>query len=248
MRTDPGERGYLDSPGSPAAGDGAPARSVLNARSLTVGYGKVTVIEEFDVHIPRGGFVGIVGPNGAGKSTLLAALSGMLRPSRGTIELDGKDVTTVPAHRMRKLGVALAPEGRRVFSSLTVEETLILAHRAIASRDEGSHEEMLDRLYGIFPRLQQRRGISAGLLSGGEQQMLVLARALVVPPLVLLVDEPFLGLAAGLCADLRVQLHSFVTPETAVVVADESRKSLRDLEVSDVVEISRRTSHREPVG
>jgi branched-chain amino acid transport system ATP-binding protein len=177
---------------------------MLQVENLVAGYGKVQVLHEFSLHVPKGSLVTLIGSNGAGKTTTLRALSGMIRPQSGRVRLAGKDITGLPAHEIAKRGMAHSPEGRRVFPTLSVEDNLVLGAftRATGSRPRGDMKADLERSFSMFPRLAERRSQLAGTLSGGEQQMLAMARALMMNPEVLLLDEPSMGLAPRLVEEV----------------------------------------------
>ncbi|HEY7320448.1 MAG TPA: ABC transporter ATP-binding protein [Candidatus Binatia bacterium] len=166
---------------------------MLEVENLEVSYGALTVLHGVSLSVKRGEIVALVGPNGAGKSTLLKAIAGLLAPRAGTIRWDGERLDIEPSEWIVERGVALVPEGRRLFSRMSVRENLELG--AFTRRAEKERREQLERVYTIFPRLREREQQLAGLLSGGEQQMLALGRALMGLPRLLLLDEPSLGLA-----------------------------------------------------
>jgi len=169
-------------------------RMLLTISNLEVCYGVISALQDVSLHIERGEIVTLIGANGAGKTTLLRTISGLLRPSRGTIELDcAGRIDSLPAHEIVSHGVCHVPEGRQVFANLTVRENLILG-----AYQEKSKEKMragMARAFELFPVLAERREQRAGTLSGGEQQMLAIGRALMSSPKLLLLDEPSLGLA-----------------------------------------------------
>jgi branched-chain amino acid transport system ATP-binding protein len=177
---------------------------VLSIRELVAGYGKVQVLHGISIEVPKGRLVTLIGSNGAGKTTTMRAVSGMLRPSAGRIELAGQDITGLPAHRVACRGLAHSPEGRRVFPSLSVTDNLILGAfpRLTYRRPRGDVQADQERVFELFPRLRERRQQLAGTLSGGEQQMLAMGRALMLNPEVLLLDEPSMGLAPRLVAEV----------------------------------------------
>jgi branched-chain amino acid transport system ATP-binding protein len=177
---------------------------MLSIRELCAGYGLVQVLHGISIEVPKGRLVALIGSNGAGKTTTMRAVSGMLRPSAGRIELGGKDITGLPAHRVTCCGLAHSPEGRRVFPSLSVLDNLTLGAfaRLTYRRPRGDVEADRERIFELFPRLRERRLQAAGTLSGGEQQMLAMGRALMLNPEVLLLDEPSMGLAPRLVAEV----------------------------------------------
>jgi branched-chain amino acid transport system ATP-binding protein len=166
---------------------------IVRADSLDVRYGPFRALFDVSVDLPRGSVVALLGPNGAGKSTLGRALSGLIPVTSGRVELEGKDITKWPAHRRRQAGLAYIPEGRGIFPGLSVIDNLRMAVRQAGSKRE--REEAIERAMTLFPVLGERRFQRAGSLSGGEQQMLALARALAVSPQVVIADEMSLGLA-----------------------------------------------------
>jgi len=167
--------------------------NILEVTGLEAGYGDLKVLHGVDLVVPRGEVVSVVGANGAGKSTLLRAISGVIRATAGSIVVDGVDVTSVAAHKMIQHEIVMVPEGRKLFPNLTVEENLRLGafHKAARVHSDATLEEV----FGIFPRLIERRDQLAGSLSGGEQQMCAIGRGLMSRPKVLMLDEPSLGLA-----------------------------------------------------
>ncbi len=182
-------------PAARSAADSAPqpAAPLLDVAGLRVSYGAVAAIKGVDLAVASGEVVALLGANGAGKSTMLRTISGLIRPRAGRIVLAGEAIHRLPPARIVRLGIAHCPEGRRVFGSLSVGENLRLGAAARAER--ASMAEDRERIYALFPVLRERMHQAAGTLSGGEQQMLALGRALMARPRVLLLDEPSLGLA-----------------------------------------------------
>ena len=166
---------------------------MLEITGVGLDYAGVIGVRDVDLELKEGELVGLVGSNGAGKSSLLAAISGLHRPIRGRVVFDGVDVTRMRADQIARRGLALVPEGRRLFSRQTVRANLLLG--AYGRRDHAARDELLEQVFGLFPVLRERLGQQAGTLSGGEQQMLALGRALMSQPKLLLLDEPSLGLA-----------------------------------------------------
>ena len=165
---------------------------MLEVRGLAVAYGGIQAVKGIDLDVAEGELVTLIGANGAGKTTTLKAISGLLAPTSGSVRYCGRDIAGAPAHELVRAGLALVPEGRGVFGRLTIDENLAMG--AYARRDHEVSADR-DRAYALFPRLAERRRQLAGTLSGGEQQMLAIARALMSRPRLLLLDEPSMGLA-----------------------------------------------------
>ena len=171
--------------------------NMLSIQNLEAGYGKVKVLHGISMEVPKGKVVTLIGSNGAGKTTAMRAISGMIRPTAGTISLKDKRIDGLEAHRIARYGIAHSPEGRRVFATMSVTDNLILGAfpRLTRARPKGDVDGDLERALEMFPRLKERRTQLAGTLSGGEQQMLAMARAVMLAPEVVLLDEPSMGLA-----------------------------------------------------
>ncbi|OEZ59078.1 MULTISPECIES: ABC transporter ATP-binding protein [unclassified Duganella] len=170
---------------------------MLSISNLQASYGKVEVLHGISLDVPKGKLVTLIGSNGAGKTTTMRAISGMLKPKGGTVTLDGKDITGADSHKIARAGLAHSPEGRRVFASMTVTDNLLLGAfpRFTRARPRGDIKHDLEKALELFPRLKERQNQLAGTLSGGEQQMLAMARAVMLNPEVILLDEPSMGLA-----------------------------------------------------
>ncbi len=177
---------------------------MLAISNLVAGYGKVQVLHGISIDVPRGKVVTLIGSNGAGKTTTMRAVSGMIAPTAGQISLDGKRIDGREPYHVARLGLAHAPEGRRVFSTMSVLDNLRLGAfpRYTGARPRGDVEADLERAMELFPRLKERSTQLAGTLSGGEQQMLAMARAVMLNPEVVLLDEPSMGLAPILVAEV----------------------------------------------
>ncbi|MFL5417230.1 MAG: ABC transporter ATP-binding protein [Myxococcales bacterium] len=198
--------------------------ALLEVRDLTVAYGHVQAVRGISLSVQDGQIVTLIGPNGAGKSSTLNAIAGLVRPQRGTVLLAGKDVAGLPAHRAARDGIVLVPEGRAILQRMTVEENLRLAAEMRGGR--GISAAVAVQLEN-FPSLARRRAVPAGQMSGGEQQMLAVARALLQKPRILLLDEPSMGLAPILVAQifaLLEQIHRAGT--TLLLVEQNARKAL----------------------
>jgi len=200
---------------------------LLHIEDLHVKYGNVEVLFGINLAVEEGEVVALLGANGAGKSTTLSAVSGLLKPSTGAIRFDGHLINELPAHEIVKLGVTQAPEGRRIFSTLTVEENLNLG--AFVCLDAGQIEKTRTWIYEeLFPILKERRKQLGGTLSGGEQQMLAIARALMAHPRILLLDEPSLGLAPILVKTIfRILRKINESGVTILLVEQNARAALK---------------------
>ena len=215
-------RAYLggaDTPARPRAAPWeGPADAVLSALRLTAGYGAAPVLDRLDLDVHPGETVALLGANGAGKSTAMRALAGLIRPVEGSVVLQDRPIAALPAHRIARLGLALVPEGRQVFPELTVVENIRLgAHGRGGRIDPAEVEALLDR----FPRLRERAGSRAGLLSGGEQQMLAIARGLMARPRILLLDEPSLGLAPAMINALYATVAELRDQGVTILIVDQ---------------------------
>ena len=170
---------------------------MLKIQNLQAAYGKVEVLHGISFEVPKGKLVTLIGSNGAGKTTTMRAISGMIKPKGGTVTLGGVDITGLESHKIARAGLAHSPEGRRVFSNMSVTDNLLLGAfpRFTRSRPKGDIKHDLEKALELFPRLKERQHQLAGTLSGGEQQMLAMARAVMLNPEVILLDEPSMGLA-----------------------------------------------------
>ena len=209
-------------------GTSAPARTdvLLSVRGLVSGYGPVPVLHDISLDVPRGTITAVVGANGAGKTTLLRTLSGLVRPTAGTVEFDGEDLRRVHVHDLVRHGIAHVPEGRGVIAELTVDENLRLGGLWRRDRDQARRD--LDEVYEMFPPLAERRGYAGHQLSGGERQLLAVGRALIARPRLLLLDEPSLGLAPKLVSQIMALLRRLrdETGLTVLLVEQNVRSAL----------------------
>ncbi|MGC9130465.1 MAG: ABC transporter ATP-binding protein [Pyrobaculum sp.] len=200
----------------------------LRVSQLASGYGKLQVLFDVSFEVSKNSVVSILGPNGAGKTTTLLTVMGVVKPWGGKVELGGVDVTNVPPHKKVELGISLVPEGRRLFPEMTVEENLLMG--AYTKRARGKLADSLEFVYSLFPRLRERRRQKAGTMSGGEQQMLAIARALMSRPSVLLIDEPSAGLAPKVVSDLFRTIGQ-LRGEMSVLLVEQNVAAA--LEISD---------------
>ena len=197
------------------------AKPLLAVEGLCAGYGHVPVLRDVSVRVDTGEIVTLVGANGAGKSTLLRAIMSTLRPSAGVVLLAGDDVTRVPPEHMVRRGVALVPEGRMLFGTMTVEDNLRLGAHV---RARAAYAESLERVVGLFPVLAERLDQTAATLSGGEQQMLAIARALMSRPTLLMLDEPSLGLAPKVIGEIFATLDGLRAHGLTVLLVEQDVK------------------------
>jgi branched-chain amino acid transport system ATP-binding protein len=200
--------------------------SMLEIKNVHTYYGNIHALDDVSLSVEKGEIVTMIGANGAGKSTMLKTASGLLKPKSGSIQLEGEELTTLPAHVIVTRGVVQVPEGRRVFGRLTVKENLEMG--AFTSSDQKLNGDNLERVYTLFPRLKERHKQISGTLSGGEQQMLAMGRALMSNPKVLLLDEPSMGLAPVLVEgifDIIRRLHADGT--TILLVEQNARMALQ---------------------
>jgi len=202
--------------------------SLLELNDLHVHYGAIHALKGVSIAVEEGGIVTLVGANGAGKSTTLRAISGLIQPSRGEIRFGGKSLKGMKAHEIVRAGISHVPEGRIVFANLTVMENLDMG--AYLRRDRAGIASDLEKIFTQFPRLKERRRQAAGTLSGGEQQMLAIGRALMARPKLLLMDEPSLGLAPILVREIRSQ------GTTIVLVEQNARMALATADFGYVLE------------
>ncbi len=211
---------------------------MLELRDLKVAYGPVVALHNLSLRVEKGELVTILGANGAGKSTTLMAISGLARPKSGSIHFDGKRIDTLKSHEVVRLGITQAPEGRRVFGPLTVEENLTLG--AFTSRDHAASAKRLEWIYELFPRLEERREQMAGTLSGGEQQMLAIGRALMAEPQLLLLDEPSLGLAPLLVKSIFQTIKSINDAGVTIILVEQNaRAALKLADRAYVLEVGK---------
>jgi len=196
--------------------------AMLEIKDLHVYYGMIQAIQGIDFHVNQGEVVALIGANGAGKTTILHTVSGLLQANAGTITFEGQDITKVPGHKIVSMGMAHVPEGRRVFSQLTVLQNLKMG--AYTRSDKTEIEETLEMVYSRFPRLKERKNQIAGTLSGGEQQMLAMGRALMSHPKIILMDEPSMGLSPIFVNEIFDIIKSVSESGTTVLLVEQNAK------------------------
>ncbi|MFA6202114.1 MAG: ABC transporter ATP-binding protein [Gallionella sp.] len=195
---------------------------LLEISGLEVGYGGINAVKGIDFHIGQGELVALIGSNGAGKTTTLKALAGLIAPAGGEIIYDGSVLNAVPAHQRVSMGIALVPEGRGVFARLTVAENLLMG--AYSRCDQAQINDDLARMYALFPRLVERRDQLAGTLSGGEQQMLAMARALMSRPRLLMLDEPSMGLAPLMVKKIFETIREVAAQGMSILLVEQNAR------------------------
>ncbi len=195
---------------------------LLEVRGLEVAYGHVQAVRGITLSVAEGSIVTLIGPNGAGKTSILSALSGLVRPARGTVRLGGQDVTGLPAHGAVAAGLTLVPEGRAILGRMTIEENLVLAGER--RQPPGALRAAIEEQYRRFPILGERRASPAGTLSGGQQQMLAFARALLARPRVLLLDEPSMGLSPILVQQVFEMVQAIHREGATILLVEQNAR------------------------
>ena len=214
--------------------------SLLKVTDLEVSYGGIDALRGISFDVEEGEIVTLIGANGAGKSTTLRTICGLVRPSAGRIVYDGRDITSQSTQRIVSEGIALVPEGRRVFDNLTVKENLLIG--AYLRKDKESIQADVEHVYELFPRLKEREWQSAGTLSGGEQQMLAVGRAMMTRPRILMMDEPSLGLAPLIVKDIFSIIRALnETGMTILLIEQNANAALRCAHHAYVLETGRIT-------
>ena len=196
--------------------------AMLEVKDLEVYYGVIQAIKGISFEVNKGEVIALIGANGAGKTTTLHTITGLLSPKKGQVIFEGKDITKVPAHKIVSMGMAHVPEGRRVFAELSVYENLKMG--AYTRSDKNEIEESLANVYRRFPRLEERKNQMAGTLSGGEQQMLAMGRALMSKPKIILMDEPSMGLSPILVNEIFDIIRAVSESGTTVLLVEQNAK------------------------
>ena len=196
--------------------------AMLEVKDLQVYYGMIQAIKGISFEVNQGEVIALIGANGAGKTTILHTVTGLLAPKAGSIMFEGQDITKVPAHKIVSMGMAHVPEGRRVFAQLSVYGNLKMG--AYTRKDKNEIEESLERVYKRFPRLEERKNQMAGTLSGGEQQMLAMGRALMSKPKIILMDEPSMGLSPIFVNEIFNIIQEVSASGTTVLLVEQNAK------------------------
>ena len=196
--------------------------AMLEVKDLEVYYGVIQAIKGISFEVNKGEVIALIGANGAGKTTTLHTVTGLISPNKGHVIFEGKDITKVPAHKIVSMGMAHVPEGRRVFAELSVYENLRMG--AYTRKDKNEIEESLANVYKRFPRLEERKNQMAGTLSGGEQQMLAMGRALMSKPKIILMDEPSMGLSPILVNEIFDIIRAVSESGTTVLLVEQNAK------------------------
>lgn len=203
--------------------------AMLEVKNLEVYYGVIQAIKGISFEVNEGEVIALIGANGAGKTTTLQTITGMLKPKSGEIMFEGVDISKIPGHKIVSMGMAHVPEGRRVFSQLTVYENLKMG--AYTRKDKAEIEATLEQIYESFPRLKERKNQLAGTLSGGEQQMLAMGRALMSKPKIVVMDEPSMGLSPILVEEIFKIIRNISASGTTVLLVEQNAK--KALEIAD---------------
>lgn len=196
--------------------------SMLEIKDLKVNYGMIQAIKGVSFHVEQGEIIALIGANGAGKTTILHTITGLLSPKEGHVFFEGTDITKIPAHKIVPMGMAHVPEGRRVFSNLTVLQNLKMG--AYTRKDRAEVQKSLKKVYARFPRLEERQNQMAGTLSGGEQQMLAMGRALMSNPKIILMDEPSMGLSPIYVNEIFSIIEEVSKSGTTVLLVEQNAK------------------------
>lgn len=196
--------------------------NLLEVKNLKISYGGIQAVKGIDLHVAPGELVALIGSNGAGKTTTLKALAGLLQPAAGKIHYDGKSLHNIPAHQRVRNGLALVPEGRGIFARLTVEENLQMG--AYSRNDKAGIHHDMQRIHALFPRLAERRAQVAGTLSGGEQQMVAIGRAMMSRPRLLMLDEPSMGLAPMLVVKIFETIRDISAQGVSILLVEQNAR------------------------
>ena len=212
--------------------------ALLEVEDLHVAYGKIEAVKGISFSVEQGQVVTLIGTNGAGKTTTLRTISGLLKPAAGVVRFDGRPITGVPAHRIVEMGLAHSPEGRHIFPRMTIQENLLLG--AYLRKDAAGISGDVDKAYTMFPILGERRSQAAGTLSGGEQQMLAMARALMCQPRLLMLDEPSMGLSPIMMKQIMDTIAELKSTGTTILLVEQNAQAALSLaDQGHVLEVGR---------
>ncbi len=215
--------------------------NLLEVKNLNVSYGVIKALRDVSINVPKGSIVAILGANGGGKTSLLRKISGLIEAQSGTVHFEENEITTISAEKIAGLGIVQSPEGRQIFSDLTVEENLKIGAFTLKNKNGKSRKqrmkENMDRVFSYFPVLKERRTQVALTLSGGEQQMLAISRALMASPKLLILDEPSLGLAPLIVRDIFRIIKEFKNQGTTILIVEQN--ALQTLKIADYAYVLR---------
>ena len=211
--------------------------ALLEVEGLCVNYGHIEAIRDITFGVEEGSVATLIGANGAGKSTTLKSISGLRKIRAGAIRFDGKDLNSIPSHERVKLGISQSPEGRGIFPGMTVRENLDMGAFTRKDRKSAAYQQDVDRVYSLFPRLEERRAQVSGTMSGGEQQMLAIGRALMARPRLLLLDEPSMGLAPKLIQQIFSIIGEINRQGTTVLLVEQNAaQALKRADTAHILE------------
>jgi len=193
---------------------------ILQVTNLEAGYNGMSVLHGISFDVKEGEILAILGSNGVGKSTTLRAITGVIKPISGRVVYQGEDITGLPSHKLVAKGISMVPEGRMLFAGMTVEDNLLMG--AYLEKDKGKIQERLKKVYGLFPRVEERKSQISGTLSGGEQQMVAIARGLMCDPKLLILDEPSLGLMPKLVQEIFVFVKEIAATGITVIIVEQN--------------------------
>ncbi|MEZ3502038.1 MAG: ABC transporter ATP-binding protein [Lachnospiraceae bacterium] len=193
---------------------------ILQVTDLEAGYNGMSVLHGISFDVKEGEILAILGSNGVGKSTTLRAITGVIKPAGGRVVYQGEDITGLPSHKLVAKGISMVPEGRMLFAGMTVEDNLLMG--AYLEKDKGKIQERLKKVYGLFPRVEERKSQISGTLSGGEQQMVAIARGLMCDPKLLILDEPSLGLMPKLVQEIFVFVKEIAATGITVIIVEQN--------------------------
>ena len=193
---------------------------MLSLKGIDAGYGDFIVLSDISIELEKGEILAIVGSNGAGKTTIMRVICGLIKPVKGSVSFDGKDITNLPAHQITELGIVYVPEGRRLFNKMTIMDNLLVG--SYLKQNRAHRKENLEKVFTMFPKLFERRNQKAGTLSGGEQQMLAIGRGLMACPKLLMLDEPSLGIAPVIVDTLFQIIEDLKKQDLTIMINEQN--------------------------